>query len=93
MYALIVPTAVVVVFNLGLIGFCLVQYARVQNNQPKFRKNLLIFLARLMTLQSAQWGLGVVFYLTLNDGVKFVLEVFIAYEGVLIAVVRFFFKM
>ena len=93
LYALIIPTAVIVVFNLGLIIFCLVQYVRIQDNQPKLTKNLLIFLARLMALQSVQWGLGVVYYFTRNDGVEFTLEVLLAYEGVFITVVRFFFKM
>ena len=93
LYALIIPTAVIVVFNLGLIIFCLVQYVRIQDNQPKLTKNLLIFLARLMALQSVQWGLGVVYYFTRNDGVEFTLEVLLTYEGVFITVVRFFFKM
>ena len=88
LYLIVVPTTTIVVFNAGLIIYCVTQYLRMMDKRPKMGKNLLTFLARLMALQTSQWGFGIAYYFTENITMQYIFEVFVAFEGTLIALTR-----
>ena len=92
LYLIVVPTTTIVVFNAGLIIYCIMQYLHLMDKKPKMGKNLLKFLARLMAVQTSQWGFGIVYYFTGNITMQYVFEVSVAFEGTFIAISRFMFK-
>ena len=50
---------------------------------------MLVFLARMMSFEGLQWGIGLIFYLTQNQIVGIVFEIFAAYEGLFVFISQF----
>ena len=90
-YTLAIPLTVVVAFDFGLITFCIIQYVKLLDNRTSVKKKLMIFLSRLMALQTCQWIFGVVFYFSQDTTVRYIFEVLISFEGEFIAVTRYLF--
>ena len=90
-YALVIPSSVMVLFNFGLILFCVILFVQLIENSSDVRKKLVIFLSRLITLQTCQWAFGLAHYFSEEIALGYIFEVLISFEGSFIAITRYFF--
>ena len=88
LYLVIVPTVVTLVLNIGSTLYSVVSLYSLSQSQPlnreSFLSRLLLFLGRMISFQSIQWIFGLVYYLTNNEIVGFLFEVFGSFEGLII---------
>ena len=81
MYLLVIPTAGIVLLNIGIGMFSLHQYNNLVKEKAKTGKQFLKFLGRLTAFQSTQWIFGILYYFTGNQYFKYNFEICVAFEG------------
>ena len=89
LYAYVIPSTITAVFNIGLIVVCIILYVQLLDKKFNFKKKLMIFLCRLITLQACQWIFGVIHYFLKDISFRYVFEILISFEGLFIAITRY----
>ena len=91
LYFVIVPVSVMVLVNVSSLAFSAIQWYKLWDDKmdQSYLTKLIKFFGKLMTFQSFQWILGVVFYWTENEALKYAFEILVAYEGLFIALSYF----
>ena len=82
----IIVTLVINVINTVYSGFIL--YQLMESNVASkggTTKRFITFLGRMISFQSLQWSLGLIFSVTQNEVVGFIFQVFLSFEGVIIS--------
>ena len=90
LYLLIIPTSGICLFNIGSAVFSLIQYKSLVESEVDAGKKLVIAVGRLIVFQSTQWIFGIIFYFTNNEIVRYIFEISVTYEGVLIIFSMYF---
>ena len=82
----IIVTLVINVINTVYSGF--IFYQLMDSNVASkggTTKRFITFLGRMISFQSLQWSLGLIFFVTQNEVVGFIFQVFLSFEGVIIS--------
>ena len=87
---LIIPARVVCLFNACSTIFSLIQYKSLVEAEVDTGKKLVIAVGRLIVFQSTQWIFGIIYYFTSNEIMRYIFEISVTYEGVLIAFSMYF---
>ena len=89
LYLVIIPTLVMLIINFintlysGFSLYCLIKSNNsIQSSTPS---RLFSFLGRMISFQSLQWVLGLIYYMTKNEILGFVFEILVSLEGVMIS--------
>ena len=84
-YLVILPISVMCLYSIGTVLFSLFHYVSLMRSDSSKSKKLVIFVGRLIVFQSTQWVFGVIFYFTNDEIIRYLFEVSVAFEGLLIA--------
>ena len=90
LFFLIIPMSGICLFNIGSTIFSLIQYKLLVESEVDAGKKLVIAVGRLIVFQSTQWIFGIIFYFTNNEIVRYIFEISVTYEGVLIIFSMYF---
>ena len=89
LYLIIIPTVVTLLLNIITTVYSGVTLTQLMRSRPLNRDplvpRLLLFLGRMISFQSLQWALGLVYYVTQVDVVGFLFEIFLTFEGFIIS--------
>ena len=83
-------TSGICLFNIGTTIFSLIQYKSLVESEVDAGKKLVIAVGRLIIFQSTQWIFGIIYYFTNNEIVRYIFEISVTYEGVLIIFSMYF---
>ena len=87
LYFMAIPATILVAVSLGNLAFSVFQFINLRDqplNKDGFY-SLLKFLSRLIMYQSLQWIFGVIYYFTESTMAQFTFELFVAFDGLLMA--------
>ena len=87
----VIPTITTLIVNILSVVYsgCVLYSLTNANGGSNIHSNtvarMLTFLGRMISFQSLQWTFGLVYYVTLNEIVGFLFEIFVSFEGLLIS--------
>ena len=92
LYFVAVPAGIMVILNTGSILFSTCQFIKLFDEKKSqiVWKQFVIFLGKLVVLQSLQWIFGIVYYFTSSTTVGHIFELLVAFEGAFMAISYFF---
>ena len=94
LYLVIMPMLVSVILNVINTTYSGVVFYQLTASNVAVKggtmKRLVTFLGRMMSFQSIQWSLGLIYFVTRNEIVGFIFEVFMSFEGFIMSGSFFF---
>ena len=91
LFFIALPASIVVTIGVGNLVFSLIQFVKLRD-KPMDKEGffaLVKFLMKLIVFQSLQWIFGVIFFFTANSTSKFIFELLVSFDGLLMALSYF----